>query len=57
MALTRRTCLATATEAEWESAVTPATKMIYLETPTNPGLDILDLEMIGRVAKKHNLIL
>ena len=49
--------LATATEAEWEAAVTPATKMIYLETPTNPGLDILDIEMIGRVAKKHNLIL
>jgi O-succinylhomoserine sulfhydrylase len=48
--------LATATEAEWEAAITPATKMIYLETPTNPGLDILDLEMIGRVAKKHNLI-
>ncbi len=48
---------ATATEAEWESAVTPNTKMIYSETPTNPGLDILDLEMIGRVAKKHNLIL
>ncbi len=48
---------ATATETEWESAVTPNTKMIYLETPTNPGLDILDLEMIGRVAKKHNLIL
>lgn len=47
---------ATATEAEWEAAITPATKMIYLETPTNPGLDILDLEMIGRVAKKHNLI-
>ena len=47
---------ATATEAEWESAVTPNTKMIYLETPTNPGLDILDLEMIGRVAKKHKLI-
>jgi len=49
--------LATATEAEWEAAVTPNTKMIYLETPTNPGLDILDIEMIGRVAKKHNIIL
>ena len=49
--------LATATEAEWEAAVTPATKMIYLETPTNPGLDILDIEMISRVAKKHNIIL
>jgi O-succinylhomoserine sulfhydrylase len=49
--------LATATEAEWEAAITPATKMIYLETPTNPGLDILDIEMIGSVAKKHNIIL
>ncbi len=48
---------ATATEAEWEAAIQPATKMIYLETPTNPGLDILDLEMIGRLAKKHQLIL
>jgi O-succinylhomoserine sulfhydrylase len=49
--------LATATEAEWEAAITPNTKMIYLETPTNPGLDILDIEMISRVAKKHNIIL
>lgn len=48
---------ATATEAEWEAAIRPNTKMIYLETPTNPGLDILDLDMIGRVARKHNIIL
>ncbi len=30
--------------------------MFYLETPTNPGLDIIDLEAAGRLAKKHNLI-
>ncbi len=48
---------ATATEAEWEAAIRPNTKMIYLETPTNPGLDILDLEMIGKLAKKHKIIL
>jgi O-succinylhomoserine sulfhydrylase len=30
--------------------------MIYLETPTNPGLDIVDLEMVGKIAKEHNLI-
>lgn len=48
---------ANATEAEWEAAITPNTKMIYLETPTNPGLEILDLEMIGRLAKKHHIIL
>ncbi|MFM1755476.1 MAG: hypothetical protein RL621_380 [Bacteroidota bacterium] len=46
-----------ATEAEWEAAVTPNTKMIYIESPTNPGLDILDIAMISRVAKKHNIIL
>ncbi len=30
--------------------------MIYLETPTNPGLDIIDLEMVSTVAKKNNII-
>ena len=45
------------TEAEWEAAITPQTKMIYLESPTNPGLDILDIAMISKVAKKHNIIL
>ncbi|MDD2792009.1 MAG: aminotransferase class I/II-fold pyridoxal phosphate-dependent enzyme [Sediminibacterium sp.] len=48
---------ASATEAEWEAAITPNTKMIYLETPTNPGLEVLDLEMIGRLANKHKIIL
>lgn len=47
---------ATATEEEWKAAIRPNTRMIYLETPTNPGLDILDLEMIGRVAKQHNIL-
>lgn len=41
----------------WEEAITPKTKMIYLETPTNPGLDIIDLDMVAAMAKKHNLIL
>ena len=48
---------ATATEAEWEAAIQPHTKMIYLESPTNPGLDILDIEMISKLAKKHKIIL
>lgn len=42
---------------EWEAAIRPNTKMIYLETPTNPGLDIIDLEFVAALAKKHNLIL
>lgn len=48
---------ATATAAEWEAAIQPNTRMIYLETPTNPGLDLLDLDMIGKLAKKHGIIL
>lgn len=43
--------------SEWEAAIRPNTKMIYLETPTNPGLEIIDLEFAGALAKKHNLIL
>jgi len=42
---------------EWEAAIKPNTKMIYLETPTNPGLDIIDLEFVSALAKKHKLIL
>jgi O-succinylhomoserine sulfhydrylase len=42
---------------DWEAAIRPNTKMIYVETPTNPGLDIIDLEKLGVLAKKHNLIL
>ena len=40
----------------WEAAVQPNTKMLYLETPTNPQLEIIDLEWGGQFAKKHNLI-
>ncbi len=42
---------------QWEAAIRPNTKMIYVETPTNPGLDIIDLEMLGKLAKKYNIIL
>ncbi len=42
---------------EWEAAIRPNTKMIYLETPTNPGLDIIDIGFAANLAKKHNLIL
>ena len=42
---------------EWEAAIRPNTRMLYLETPTNPGLDIIDLKFAGELARKHNLIL
>ncbi|WP_350290444.1 aminotransferase class I/II-fold pyridoxal phosphate-dependent enzyme [uncultured Croceitalea sp.] len=40
-----------------ESLITPKTKLIYAESPTNPGVDVLDLEALGKIAKRHNLIL
>ena len=40
-----------------ESLIQPNTKVIYAESPTNPAVDILDLEALGNIAKKHNLIL
>ncbi|WP_340157892.1 aminotransferase class I/II-fold pyridoxal phosphate-dependent enzyme [uncultured Maribacter sp.] len=42
---------------EIERLITPKTKIIYAETPTNPGVDVLDLEELGKIAKKNNLIL
>jgi len=44
-------------DAAWEAAVQPNTKMVYLETPTNPQLEVIDLEWAGKFSKKHNLIL
>lgn len=41
----------------WEAKIRPNTKMIFLETPTNPGLEIIDLEQVAALAKKHGLIL
>ncbi|RNL90746.1 aminotransferase class I/II-fold pyridoxal phosphate-dependent enzyme [Sinomicrobium pectinilyticum] len=40
-----------------ESLIQPDTKILFAETPTNPAVDILDLELLGEIAKKHNLIL
>ena len=42
---------------EIDQLVTPRTKILYAESPTNPGVDVLDLEELGKMAKKHNLIL
>jgi cystathionine gamma-lyase/cystathionine beta-lyase len=39
-----------------EEAIKPNTRMLWLETPSNPLLNITDLEMAVDVAKKHNLL-
>jgi cystathionine beta-lyase/cystathionine gamma-synthase len=38
-------------------AITKKTKALFIETPTNPMMDITDIEAVSRIAKKHNLIL
>ncbi|GAA4401905.1 O-succinylhomoserine sulfhydrylase [Nibrella viscosa] len=59
---------ADATEAEWEAAIqpntgapaaagAPAARMVYLETPSNPGLELVDLEMLARLKQKYGFIL
>ncbi len=40
-----------------ENLIRPNTKIIYAESPTNPGVDVLDLEWLGNIARKHNLLL
>lgn len=41
---------------DWEKAIQPNTRMLFLETPSNPALDLIDLEMVGDLGKKHGLI-
>ena len=42
---------------EIEGLIQPSTKILYAESPTNPGIDIIDLELLGNIAKKYNLLL
>ncbi|MGB3779815.1 MAG: aminotransferase class I/II-fold pyridoxal phosphate-dependent enzyme [Tunicatimonas sp.] len=46
----------TAPAKAWEEQIQETTRMIFVETPSNPGLDLIDLEMIGKLAARHNLI-
>ena len=42
--------------ANIENAIQANTKLIWVETPTNPLLKITDLEAVGNIAKKHNIL-
>jgi O-succinylhomoserine sulfhydrylase len=42
---------------QWDKLLQPNTKMLFIETPSNPGLEIIDLEWAGKFAAAHNLIL
>jgi O-succinylhomoserine sulfhydrylase len=41
---------------EIEALIRPNTKMLYVETPSNPGLDIIDMERVSAICKKHHII-
>ncbi len=47
----------TTQEENIEAAITPKTKLIWLETPTNPTLKISDIAAIAAIADKHHLLL
>jgi cystathionine beta-lyase/cystathionine gamma-synthase len=38
------------------NAITPKTKLIWVETPTNPLMNITDIEAVATIGKKHNCI-
>ncbi|MBV9329940.1 MAG: O-succinylhomoserine sulfhydrylase [Alphaproteobacteria bacterium] len=42
---------------QWSSAISPATRMIFLETPANPTLAIVDLKAVASLARKANALL
>jgi O-succinylhomoserine sulfhydrylase len=44
------------TTESWEAAITPNTKMLFIETPSNPGLDVIDLQWAGELCQKHGII-
>ncbi|MFN5327455.1 MAG: trans-sulfuration enzyme family protein [Bacteroidota bacterium] len=39
-----------------EGLIKKNTKLLYVETPSNPGLDIIDLKLVADICKKHNIL-
>ncbi|RMG69056.1 MAG: aminotransferase class I/II-fold pyridoxal phosphate-dependent enzyme [Bacteroidetes bacterium] len=46
-----------APRAAWEAALQPQSRVVLVETPSNPGVDLIDLQMLGDFARDHDLIL
>lgn len=44
-------------KSAWENAITENTKMLFVESPSNPGLELVDLEFTGSLKEKYNLLL
>ncbi|WP_405225252.1 trans-sulfuration enzyme family protein [Dokdonia sp. Asnod1-B02] len=43
-------------EAAFAKAITPQTKVIYIETPSNPLMKVTDMKMVATLAKKHGIV-
>lgn len=41
---------------EWSDAIQDNTKMLFVESPINPNMQVIDLEAVGNFAKQHNLL-
>jgi O-succinylhomoserine sulfhydrylase len=41
--------------AVWRAALKPETRMLFVESPSNPGLELLDLRMLGGIAKERGI--
>jgi len=41
----------------WEAAITPKTRFLFLETPSNPVTEIVDIARLAAIARKHNCLL
>lgn len=39
--------------SQWENAIQPNTRLLFLESPSNPGLEVADLSFLGRLKEKH----
>jgi O-succinylhomoserine sulfhydrylase len=48
---------ANATADAWAAAVQPSTKIVFIETPSNPGLSLIDLDMLGTLCAERKLML
>jgi O-succinylhomoserine sulfhydrylase len=42
--------------SDWEESILPQTRLLFVETPSNPCLEICDLGFLGKLAKKNNLL-
>ncbi len=43
--------------AAWEAAIKPNTRFLFLETPSNPLIEIADIEILAKIAHKHGCLL